>query len=301
MKKEWDLFISHASEDKSAVVKPLADALKERGVKVWYDEFELKLGDSLSRSIDHGLIHSNFGLVVLSKNFFAKQWTEYELQSLLSRATSGERIILPLWHRIGKEDVRQYSLYLADLKALSTELGVEALSFEIMKRVRPDILDSHVRIHMARKMREGPVRQVEVAPAELCDSGVRHQTFPSYLVIACRLIEEVFADIISTSYIDMVENFAKDWDYEKEFIVWSAMANAYVQFIRETRCDFENIAKKKEAFKLLLSYSLSGEFDVDLDAYKLLNASEQAYLVGCYIQNVRHILDMVGRMAQPEG
>ena len=51
---DYDVFISHASEDKDTVVRPLANALLQRGLKVWYDEFELKIGDSLRRKIDKG-------------------------------------------------------------------------------------------------------------------------------------------------------------------------------------------------------------------------------------------------------
>ena len=296
---KWDLFISHASEDKSSIVQPLANALKRHGVKVWYDEFELGLGDSLSRSIDYGLIHSRYGLVVLSKSFFAKQWTEYELQSLLTKNTSGNRVILPLWHDITKEEVQQYSLYLSDIMALSTKMEIGCLSIEIMKKVRPDILNSRVRISQSRKISQGPYVNELVAKGELHDSKTRHETLPSYLVIACRLIEEVFHDILDTSYAEMVDDFAKDWDYEREFIVWSAIANAYVRFIRETHCDFEDKAKKKEAFSLLLEFSLSGQFDIDLNRYQYLNASEQVYLIECYILDYKHIVDMVRKTGSP--
>ena len=67
--KKWDVFISHASEDKDTFVRPLAHALNNLGVKVWYDEFSLRLGDSLSRSIDKGLAESAFGVVVISPHF----------------------------------------------------------------------------------------------------------------------------------------------------------------------------------------------------------------------------------------
>lgn len=66
---EWDLFISHASEDKEKIARPLAEALRKEGFKVWYDEFTLKIGDSLRRSIDYGLANSRYGLVILSPNF----------------------------------------------------------------------------------------------------------------------------------------------------------------------------------------------------------------------------------------
>ena len=92
---EWDIFISHASEDKEKIVKPLAVLISEFGVKVWYDEFTLKFGDSLSRSIDKGLSNSKFGVVVISKAFMEKRWPEYELQGLvtLEIAGKGKRII----------------------------------------------------------------------------------------------------------------------------------------------------------------------------------------------------------------
>ncbi len=201
MKNEWDVFISYASEDKSALVKPLANALKEIGVKVWFDEFELKLGDSLSRSIDQGLVHSGFGIVVLSKSFFAKQWTDYELRSLLSRVTGGERILLPVWHNIDREDIMKYSPYLADIKALSTSIGIEELALEITKKVRPDILNSYLRMHTCKQMKKRPGIKTKVALKDVYDSPIKHKALPSYLVISCRLIEEVFADILGMSYI----------------------------------------------------------------------------------------------------
>ena len=80
--RHWDLFISHATEDKDGFVRPLAQALSEAGVKVWYDEFSLRLGDSLTRSIDQGLAGSAFGLLVISPHFLKKQWTEYEYRGL---------------------------------------------------------------------------------------------------------------------------------------------------------------------------------------------------------------------------
>ena len=61
---QWDAFISHAWEDKESFVRPLAHALTALGATVWYDEFSLKLGDSLSASIDRGLAGSRYGIVV---------------------------------------------------------------------------------------------------------------------------------------------------------------------------------------------------------------------------------------------
>src|SRR5690348_16534827 len=66
--KKWDVFISHASEDKQEIAAPLAAKLTQRGIAVWYDDFSLKIGDSLRASIDNGLINSRYGVVILSRN-----------------------------------------------------------------------------------------------------------------------------------------------------------------------------------------------------------------------------------------
>ncbi|MGH9014394.1 MAG: DUF1883 domain-containing protein [Acidimicrobiia bacterium] len=135
--REWDLFISHATEDKDEVVRPLAHALQELGLRVWYDEFELRIGSSLRRKIDEGLARSRFGVVVLSHAFFAKNWSQYELDGLVTREMTGEQIILPLWHKITKAEVIGYSPSLADKLARNTsDLTVEEIAEEITGLVR---------------------------------------------------------------------------------------------------------------------------------------------------------------------
>lgn len=118
--RKYDVFISHASEDKDEVVRPLANALKDLGLDVWYDEFELKIGDSLRRKIDKGLANSRFGIVVLSKSFINKGWTNYELDGIITKAVSGDQIVLPIWHNITKQEVIDYSPSLADKLARNT-------------------------------------------------------------------------------------------------------------------------------------------------------------------------------------
>jgi hypothetical protein len=103
--REWDVFISHAHEDKDEVVRPLAHALQGLGLRVWYDEFELRIGSSLRQNIDEGLANSDFGVVVLSHAFFAKNWPQYELDGLVTRESTGRQMILPLWHKITKAEV----------------------------------------------------------------------------------------------------------------------------------------------------------------------------------------------------
>src|SRR5215813_3916783 len=98
--KEWDIFISHASEDKATVARPLAAALERAGARVWLDEHELTVGDSLTEKIDEGLAHSQFGVVILSPAFFAKQRPKRELAGLRAREEEGKKVILPVWHDV---------------------------------------------------------------------------------------------------------------------------------------------------------------------------------------------------------
>lgn len=134
---QYDVFISHASEDKDAVVRPLANALKDRGVVVWYDEFEMRIGDSLRRKIDKGLANSRFGIVVISRDFIKKGWTNYELDGIMTRAVSGEQILLPVWHNITKKEVVDYSPSLADKVARNTAVNtVEEIADEIASLIQ---------------------------------------------------------------------------------------------------------------------------------------------------------------------
>lgn len=135
--KEYDVFISHASEDKDAIVRPLATQLREQGLEVWYDEFELRIGDSLRRKIDAGIARARFGIVVLSKPFFAKGWPAYELDGLVTMSMSGRQVLLPLWHEISKDEVVSASPSLADKVALRTsDYTVEEIASEVASVVR---------------------------------------------------------------------------------------------------------------------------------------------------------------------
>lgn len=78
----YDAFICHASEDKDDFVRPLAEALAQFHLHIWYDEFSLSVGDSLRRAIDQGLSKSTFGIVVLSPDFFKKDGHNVNLMGL---------------------------------------------------------------------------------------------------------------------------------------------------------------------------------------------------------------------------
>lgn len=137
---DYDAFISHASEDKEGLVRPLAEELVKRGLKIWYDEFQLKIGDSLRRSIDGGLARSRFGIVILSPSFFAKNWPQYELDGLVAKEMVGGKVILPLWYKVTKNEVIQYSPTLADKVALNTATAtIEELAQQLADAIKKDV------------------------------------------------------------------------------------------------------------------------------------------------------------------
>src|SRR5947199_9421603 len=95
--KKWDAFLCHASEDKIEFVEPLAEEMRRLGLEVWYDKFVLKVGDSLLRKVDEGLSGSRFGVVVISPDFFRKNWTREEMDGLFTSQMVGESRDLSLW------------------------------------------------------------------------------------------------------------------------------------------------------------------------------------------------------------
>lgn len=132
---DFDVFISHASEDKEDLARPLAEQLRGRGLKVWLDETELKLGDSLRRSIDYGLSKSRYGLVILSPEFLRKEWPQKELDGLVAREDGTEKVILPIWHNVTRSDIVAYSPMLADKMAAPTSKGLVYVVDQIIKAV----------------------------------------------------------------------------------------------------------------------------------------------------------------------
>lgn len=139
IEKEYDVFIAHASEDKKDIVEPLARLLRDMGLEVWYDDFVLQLGMSLSQEIDRGIANSRRGIVVLSHAFFAKQWPRHELDGLTTRQmeAGAPPFILPIWHKIEHKDVAKQSPTLAMKYAARTStMDPEEIAEEVVRVVR---------------------------------------------------------------------------------------------------------------------------------------------------------------------
>ena len=137
---KWDIFISHATEDKESVALPLAKELSKYPIKVWIDNQELKIGDSLIDKINEGIAKSRYGVVILSPNFFAKKWTKRELKMLFMRDEDDDDVvILPVWHEVTAKEVKSYNLLLADAVGISTVKGLDYVAAEIAHRLWPGL------------------------------------------------------------------------------------------------------------------------------------------------------------------
>jgi hypothetical protein len=132
---KYDVFISHASEDKRPFVSGLANRIKEEGISVWYDEFTLQWGDRLRASIDKGLANSQYGIVVLSPDFFKKDWPQEELEGLFALEVGGEIKILPIWHNLTREQIAQFSPMLAGRLAVSSSDPIEVIIDKLKSRL----------------------------------------------------------------------------------------------------------------------------------------------------------------------
>lgn len=119
---KYDVFISHATEDKESFVDDLVTELQKRDIKVWYDKNCIKWGESLRSKIDEGLRNSKFGIVVLSQAYINKGWTQYELEGLFNIEMTNGKTILPIWHNITKSQVQQFSPTIAGRLAMNTTM-----------------------------------------------------------------------------------------------------------------------------------------------------------------------------------
>ena len=138
--KKWDIFISHASEDKNAVAIPLARLLEEAGLKVWLDQHELTLGDSLRGKINEGLAQSRYGVVILSKAFLAKDWPVNELNSLLAMEEAGHKVMLPVCHEIERAELIAAAPLIADRLAARTSDGLDTVAKAILRVAQSETL-----------------------------------------------------------------------------------------------------------------------------------------------------------------
>jgi hypothetical protein len=139
-RNKWEkprAFICHDSRDKDSIAEPIAVQLQRLMCPVWYDQFSLRVGDSLRESIERGLKESSKCILVLTRNFLGNEgWTKREYDSIFTRElVEKQKVILPVWDGILPEDVYRYSPILADRVAVQWSLGAEEVARRLLNAI----------------------------------------------------------------------------------------------------------------------------------------------------------------------
>lgn len=245
---QYDVFISHASEDKEDFVRPLANLLKALGVTVWYDEFSIEFGASISSSIDKGVAYSKAGLVVLSDSFLEKVWTDYEFRGFLMRQMGDGTPILPIWHNLSLDRLKEYSPTLMDKKAIESKQGIKYIAAEVIRIVRPDIrkgLELHLKFVQSIASAETELRPLsDLKPSpprrdKLSDGMMRR------IRRVCLSLRHVSGMTVEQSY----DSFLRDLHPEEELQYWEWLSLVIEIYQTETKCEF---AELEALFRFLL-------------------------------------------------
>lgn len=196
MGEERDVFISYSSEEHHTVARPLAEFLISVGVSVWFDKFDLKVGDSLRETIDDGLSKSRYGIVVLSTSFFSKHYTKRELNGLAQKEVNGEKVILPIWVGVDEHQVEKYSPPLADRKAIKWEDGLINAVLELLKVIKPEEIEKF--------------KKKDKLQLSLMNTGKEILN----IAVGCHFSYSIYDDPADETEIDLVSGFIQtilDW------------------------------------------------------------------------------------------
>lgn len=134
---EYDVFISHANKDKEDLVEDLYKSLNKLGIRIFYDKESLEWGDNWKDKILNGVKKAEFAIIVISENFFDREWTEKELNEFLSRQNrNGQKIILPILKNITIEQLKQKYPTVADIQAIdSSEHSTDEIGLLFAKQL----------------------------------------------------------------------------------------------------------------------------------------------------------------------
>lgn len=246
MEKEtetWDVFISHASEDKDSIARPLKEALESEGVKVWFDESELKIGDRLHKSIDKGIANSGYGIVILSENFFKKDWPQRELEGLVAKEYEGRKIILPVWHKVDAAFIRSKSILLAGILGVPSSKGIGFITQEVLKVIKP-----------GGQTPAKPIPPIQLPKGKDSRRSILEGTINSLQKLEVpeikQTINDMEFDVLKQNYSDLLEGIALfDLGGKKEH------ANLFI-FLQESVLE-RSREEGAEIFELLLNWYFS--------------------------------------------
>jgi hypothetical protein len=279
---KWDAFISHASDDKEKFVIPLVNKLKSYGVEVWFDKFTLKIGDSLSKSINIGLSESNYGVIIISKAFIRNNYTDFELRSLLNKEIGNRKIILPIWYDVREEEVKNFNYYLADKMALdSKKMTLDEIAESIIEVVRPDIYTITNRLHITKKLYEdSQIKNVQYDVVYNVMNNVmeakakRCKKLPLDTMILLRAIHEIYKEVDSMTYEELVEIYKYNMNPQREALIELKNATIYLENILGKKYDNK---KKRGIYGIINMLSMYEDVyyeDIPLNAMSVQEFSD---------------------------
>lgn len=240
-------------------------------MRIRHTILSLKIGDSLSRSIDKGLSNSHYGIVVLSKAFIKKPWTDYELRGLTTKEVGKEKVILPIWHEITKDEIAQFSPTLADKVALLTEkLNTTQIALALLEQIRPDIHQTLLRrVNLENLLDNG--KTIKVKAGDLHPAEIRHKELPENLLVRLRIVYQTFGELLDQSIDDFIGNFQRDLRPERELAQWEIMASVFNDV---TNGKNFSKSKKRDVLAVLLSISIGALNEKMAKEYKNLTYQE---------------------------
>lgn len=130
-------FISHDSRDKDLIASKIANELQNRLCSVWYDEYSLKLGDSLRESIEKGLKECKKCVLILSPNFLNNSgWTKTEFNTIFTREIiETKNLVLPIWAGVEKKEIYEYCPILVDRVGANWDKGLDFVVSKIQQAI----------------------------------------------------------------------------------------------------------------------------------------------------------------------
>ncbi|HEY4212780.1 MAG TPA: toll/interleukin-1 receptor domain-containing protein [Steroidobacteraceae bacterium] len=284
MEHKYDCFISHAGEDKEGFVEPLAMELHRLGMRVWFDRFTIKVGDSLSRSIDDGLAQSRYGVLVISHAFLRKPWPEYELRGLVAREIGKEKVILPIWYGVSRDDIIGFSPPLADKMAiLSVDDDVAPVARQLMEVIRPDLFEHIQRAEaLRRKLRSLPVKEVPWSRIKV-DTLIRHHRLTPQQMVRIRNIHYILRQVHDVGLGEMVLDFKRDLRINDEIFIWEGIAAAFASYSSATRASLDELHEVFGALLLMSMQSIQKVLEDD-GGFRYLNRAKRESLLRIWSQ-----------------
>lgn len=194
MAETYDVFLSHARQDKGEIVVPLVDALRACGLEVWYDDDEILLGDDFREKMEEGLRLARFGVVVLSPNF-QKYWTQRELSALFNQErVFGDVKILPVVHNMTHREVTETWPLAATKASVNSSEGLDRVVEVIERSIRRRLGES-----AGARSGDAPRPRSVLGPSRLVGASFRAVKFVGRAAELARLEELLVPSSVALS------------------------------------------------------------------------------------------------------